>query len=577
MKKLILSLLFSVFTVQAVWCQALIDADDPNIRYGGGRINFADTKKPAFDWPGVYISAIFDGSSCAVRFEDAGNNYFNAFVDGALVAKMGPISGTTTYTIAQGLAITTHTVLIIRRNETSGPSGKTSFLGFVLDSGKTLQALPPAPTRKIEYVGDSLTCGYGVEAASISEPFSKEKESAYLSYAAITARYFNADYHLIAKSGYGMIKNYDDSTSTIMFSANPIPSYYEKTQFFDSTNTWNFTWQPDAVVIALGGNDFSGNGPQYWPDKPTFENAYVQFVQKVRAKNPNAHIFCTSYGSIMPSTCTTYVEEIANMFISSGDTKVHFARMEYTLVYPDDYGSWHPNVVGQRKIADSFIPIIGNVMNWAMVDITSPSVVPAVRDGTGVDVSSTLLTTQLSANWDVSVDTGSGIAKYWYAIISDGGSRIVDWTDNGLNTTITKTDLTLTVGTTYYFSVKAENGAGLQSAATNSNGQTVSGTASTPIVTTPSKVADAYVYPNPFSFTKEETMIFQVKSLAGADINIYTVSGRLVRKITAGKGVSEIGWDGTNKAGEKITAGLYMYCITDNNGNKKTGKIIITR
>ena len=107
-------------------------------------------------------------------------------------------------------------------------------------------------------------------------------------------------------------------------------------------------------------------------------------------------------------------------------------------------------------------------------DTTPPSAPPAVRDGTGTDISTTVSTTQLSANWDASTDNESGISGYQYAIgTSAGGTQTVNFTSLGNVTTVTKTGLTLTVGQTYYFSVKAVNGAGLTGSATNSNGQTV--------------------------------------------------------------------------------------------------------
>ena len=102
-----------------------------------------------------------------------------------------------------------------------------------------------------------------------------------------------------------------------------------------------------------------------------------------------------------------------------------------------------------------------------------------MRDGVGTDISTTSSTTQLSANWDASADGESGISGYQYAIgTSAGGTQTVDWTSLGNVTTVTKS-LTLTVGQTYFFSVKAVNGAGLTGSATNSNGQTVVSSATT--------------------------------------------------------------------------------------------------
>ena len=118
-------------------------------------------------------------------------------------------------------------------------------------------------------------------------------------------------------------------------------------------------------------------------------------------------------------------------------------------------------------------------------DTTPPSAPPAVRDGIGTDISTTSSTTQLSANWDASTDNESGISGYQYAIgTSAGGTQTVNWTSLGNVTTVTKSGLTLTVGQTYYFSVKAVNGVGLTGSAANSNGQTVV-TDSTPPSTPP--------------------------------------------------------------------------------------------
>ncbi len=116
------------------------------------------------------------------------------------------------------------------------------------------------------------------------------------------------------------------------------------------------------------------------------------------------------------------------------------------------------------------------------VDTTPPSAPPAVYDGTttGVETSTTTSTTQLSANWSASTDSISGISGYQYAIgTTAGGTNVVGWTSVGNVLSVTKTSLSLSVGTTYYFSVKATDNAGLVGSATNSSGCTVVSSGST--------------------------------------------------------------------------------------------------
>ena len=112
--------------------------------------------------------------------------------------------------------------------------------------------------------------------------------------------------------------------------------------------------------------------------------------------------------------------------------------------------------------------------DFGNIDWTNPDPITYLNDGTGADISTTGTSTELSANWAASFDVNSDIARYWYAIgTSAGATDVVSWTDNWFDTTVTHTGLDLISGTTYYFSVFAENGAGLYSDTISSDGQTL--------------------------------------------------------------------------------------------------------
>jgi len=170
----------------------------------------------------------------------------------------------------------------------------------------------------------------------------------------------------------------------------------------------------------------------------------------------------------------------------------------------------------------------GNISNPSCqdfnVDWTPPSLF-TVQDGLGSDQDSTNSLTQLSANWTASTDSNSGISNYWYAIgTSPGSSNIVSWTNNGASTTVTQTGLALTIGTTYYFSLKSENGAGLQSAlCQDDDGILVTGTTGIQEDSDPFHLS---AYPNPS--TDELTISYTLSTSSAITLNLIDVTGRII-------------------------------------------------
>ncbi len=116
------------------------------------------------------------------------------------------------------------------------------------------------------------------------------------------------------------------------------------------------------------------------------------------------------------------------------------------------------------------------------VDWTPPTTISAIFDGLSNDIDTTYSNNEISANWAASSDPNSDVTHYWYCIGStSGGTDIVNWTDNGANMNVVVGSLTLAYNQMYYVSVKAENGAGLQSGITTSDGVSVIQSVSQPV------------------------------------------------------------------------------------------------
>ena len=166
------------------------------------------------------------------------------------------------------------------------------------------------------------------------------------------------------------------------------------------------------------------------------------------------------------------------------------------------------------------------------VDWTAPSGITPVNDGTGADINTTYLTNQLSANWPAAADTNSGIVKYYYSIgTTAGDTDLVGWTDNLLQVMVMKSNLSLALNQLYYFNVKAENGAGLYSPITSSNGQKV--VLNTTNIDEPDAVPEVNVYPNPFNNTT--TIVYTLVKAEQVDISLKDVLGKQIKQLKSEK------------------------------------------
>ena len=135
-------------------------------------------------------------------------------------------------------------------------------------------AQPVVPAEKapltIEFIGDSITCGYGVESKSPSDPFTTATENFSKSYAYLAAKSLGADYTTCCYSGYGKSSIYKDYGSD-----------------------WEFSEDCDVVVINLGTNDMNYVAADPKANGDEFVEGYKAFLKTVREKRPEAHIICT--------------------------------------------------------------------------------------------------------------------------------------------------------------------------------------------------------------------------------------------------------------------------------------------
>lgn len=364
MKKTVLIFCLCLTTTLSAWSEKseiIIKANSSDVTYTGRTQSLSDGSV-RYDWVGVYLQTYFSGGSIAIRISESGKSYYNIFIDNQLIKKIKFSGKDTLITLAAGLSKNFH--LLKLQKCTEGAYGCTTIHNFVLSSKGVLKSVPRS-TRNIEVYGDSYTCGYGNEATS-KDHFKLETENFNKSYACIIARYFGADYSIIAHSGMGVVRNYGD---TLCLSKNTM--YNRATQVFDAFDAsikHDFTtYKPDIVLINLGTNDFSHKGNP--PSEEQFIAGYRKMIQLLREKYGDVPILCIiPHSSGVASPCARCLDRLMKDEDMANDKHLYLANLMYNEIDNDNDGGadGHPNYSGDRKIAMKTIPRISTIMGWQL-------------------------------------------------------------------------------------------------------------------------------------------------------------------------------------------------------------------
>lgn len=230
----------------------------------------------------------------------------------------------------------------------------------------------PDKLHSIEFIGDSITCGYGVDESLAEDHFFTTKtEDVTKAYAYKTAKLLDADYSMFSCSGYGIISGYTGDPE-VRTKDELIPPFYEAQCFSRDTFgaagkpaciPWDFSQcQPDVVVINLGTNDDSFCQDTEWK-REEYRQKYTEFLKVVRKHNPQAHIFCVL--GLMGDRLYEKVCQAAEDYqLQTGDERistVHIPEQNPEDGYAVD---WHPIPKAHTMAAEVVAEAIRSRMNW---------------------------------------------------------------------------------------------------------------------------------------------------------------------------------------------------------------------
>ena len=250
-----------------------------------------------------------------------------------------------------------HAYRLIKVSE-SNP-GKICIYDIDLGKKGSFAEKPKTSSRRIEFIGDSFTVGYGVEGKNVDDGTPFEKTNASKSYAFLLAEGYRADYQVNAVSGRGLVRNY----------ANIVPEWTLETLYDytmmgvpeqdSSTERWDFDkFHPQVVVVFVGINDFQGEPP--YADADKFKAAYAKLLDRLRALHPGVKFLLVSTKTWPNDALTPVVEDIYKSQTEAGHND-----LMYKVVYTDNTAlHGHPNEMSQKELANTLRPLVGRLGGW---------------------------------------------------------------------------------------------------------------------------------------------------------------------------------------------------------------------
>jgi lysophospholipase L1-like esterase len=277
----------------------------------------------------------------------------------------------TTFRLAEGrceLALPTgvtsdlpNRIEIVRRNESW--QGVASFYGLLLPEGGELTPLPAAATRRMLFIGDSITGGAGLERLPPVPDVTHRSSNARRSFGWLLGKWLNAEVHLVCYGGRGLVRDWQGLTDI----ANA-PQFFQLALPDDPSIPWDHTlFLPQAIVICLATNDFN----QGLLDEATYTAAYLRFIEAIRTAHPAAAIILAEspmFGETPGSDdwarralLRRCLDKICVERKLVGDGKITVAPVSH---FPGTSADSHPVAFQHEQIALSILPVLRQMTAW---------------------------------------------------------------------------------------------------------------------------------------------------------------------------------------------------------------------
>lgn len=342
--------------------------EEAAVKRMGRFIEYKDTYYLSYTCSGVSFLMTGDKAEAVMvsnggAYADNQQGWVGVLINGKLTKRIQLSPGEDTYTLYEGDELKNAEIAVIKLSE-----NQMACTGIKSISCHASRIAPKfRKERQIEFIGDSITCGYGNEAESPADGFDSAQENGLLTYGYMTAENLGMEPMITAISGIGLISDY---TGTVGIKEDYLLMHevygYSDTNFemrrgFDELTPWDFRRKSDIIVINLGTNDYSYTGRNE-DLQLEFENAYYKFLGQVRSKNPDAKIICTM--GIMGAELFEEIENAAIQYREDfGDENIFVMKFDYQSEEDGYGGDYHPTAATHRKAAEKLTEFIRELEN----------------------------------------------------------------------------------------------------------------------------------------------------------------------------------------------------------------------
>ena len=319
---------------------SLADHKD-KIKIYGRSVNLVSGIACDYSASGIEFNACVSGD-VVLKVSSDGVSYYTLYIDGVRIdTRFEFADGTKDYVIAEDLAEGEYNFKLIK--QTQAPHSLSTMMALKIDG--VLLDRPADKELLIEFIGDSITCGYGLvgyPTEGVTNYGGSKYMDATLAYAYKTAEALGADHSLVSLSGWAVLPSAPGVESGC------VPAVYGKTCYRRGDAAYTPERTADIVVIHLGTNDLYSRKDTYDTD---FVSASKAFIADVKATHPDAKIVWV-YGSMMTGSNLSGFEKKVNTIINDlGGAAAGF----YSVKVPQNSSganNSHPNVTAQARSAE---------------------------------------------------------------------------------------------------------------------------------------------------------------------------------------------------------------------------------